>query len=316
MDEIVQGLCGSNWRNKTAYQTNADIKGILEEYYRFIRNLSFLVQEEIPEIISREAIWIAAAVITYNEHIRTGSRDIATYQFPQNVISTIAQSYNSANSKITCGQMAWRSCTDGLGEQPWSYLVDMGGVRRNSRRRLSYFGEFEYTQPEFHADFMVKTITGQISVKQLSEYIKNVYSPTFFKQLTPPLDASHSVEEMEQHARQMDYESLRAAAIDRGTSRPRVRMVTSRNYDRDPYISLYARERAQGICQLCHGDAPFKNNRDEPYLEIHHVIWLSQGGPDSVDNVTALCPNCHRKMHIVNDEKDVAYLQKMILSGK
>lgn len=33
-------------------------------------------------------------------------------------------------------------------------------------------------------------------------------------------------------------------------------------------------------------------------METHHVVWLSQGA-DSVDNTVALCPNCHRKMHIV-----------------
>lgn len=46
----------------------------------------------------------------------------------------------------------------------------------------------------------------------------------------------------------------------------------------------------------------------QPYLECHHIIWLSQNGADTLDNIVALCPNCHRKMHIVQDENDIKRL--------
>ena len=48
--------------------------------------------------------------------------------------------------------------------------------------------------------------------------------------------------------------------------------------------------------------APFYTKNNKPYLEAHHLKWLSKGGTDTIDNVVALCPNCHRKMHIVKDE--------------
>lgn len=35
----------------------------------------------------------------------------------------------------------------------------------------------------------------------------------------------------------------------------------------------------------------------EPYLEVHHVIPLSQNGEDTLENAEALCPNCHREKH-------------------
>ena len=130
------------------------------------------------------------------------------------------------------------------------------------------------------------------------------------------MDASHTVEEMTEHALQMDYDSLRAAAVGRSAMHPAQRIVTSNQYARDPYIAIYAKERAHGVCKRCHQNAPFCNSRNEPYLETHHIIWLSEGGADSVDNFVALCPNCHRKMHIVNDDADVRYLQKLVLSGK
>ncbi len=36
------------------------------------------------------------------------------------------------------------------------------------------------------------------------------------------------------------------------------------------------------------------------------------GGDDSLDNTVALCPNCHRKMHVVNDENDKAKLEQRV----
>jgi 5-methylcytosine-specific restriction enzyme A len=49
----------------------------------------------------------------------------------------------------------------------------------------------------------------------------------------------------------------------------------------------------------------------EPFLEIHHIKWLSNGGDDSIDNTVALCPNCHRKMHALNLQKDIISLRQI-----
>lgn len=51
--------------------------------------------------------------------------------------------------------------------------------------------------------------------------------------------------------------------------------------------------------------APFIDAKGEPYLEVHHIIWLSHGGADTIENTVALCPNCHRKMHILQSADDV-----------
>lgn len=90
------------------------------------------------------------------------------------------------------------------------------------------------------------------------------------------------------------------------------REVTSSLYVRDPYVAEYAKRRANGICQLCGQPAPFCDQKGRPYLESHHIEWLSQGGADTTSNTAALCPNCHKKMHIVNDPKDVQKLRTAI----
>lgn len=104
---------------------------------------------------------------------------------------------------------------------------------------------------------------------------------------------------------------LRSKAIQHSNS-GQLRAQTTSTFVRDRYVSDYAKQRAHGICQLCGRPAPFKDRDGKPYLESHHIIWLSNGGEDSIDNTVALCPNCHRKMHILNLEYDVNKLLKTI----
>lgn len=86
------------------------------------------------------------------------------------------------------------------------------------------------------------------------------------------------------------------------------RNTITKTYDRNQLIVQYAKYRSNGICELCNKEAPFRSNKDEPYLEVHHIKPLSENGEDSINNVVALCPNCHRKMHIVKDIKDIEKL--------
>lgn len=86
------------------------------------------------------------------------------------------------------------------------------------------------------------------------------------------------------------------------------KMKTKRN----PYISELAKRKASGICQLCGNPAPFKDIDGNPFLETHHIEWLSEGGQDIIENTVAICPNCHRKMHVLNLPKDVSLLKQKV----
>lgn len=87
-------------------------------------------------------------------------------------------------------------------------------------------------------------------------------------------------------------------------------------YNRDPYLKEMVKRFAKGKCQLCHKEAPFNDKNGRPYLEEHHVKKLADGGSDTIDNVVAICPNCHRKIHILNSKKDVAILEKIADQNK
>jgi 5-methylcytosine-specific restriction protein A len=89
------------------------------------------------------------------------------------------------------------------------------------------------------------------------------------------------------------------------------RKTFTNTYTRNPYIAAYTRRRAKARCELCGESAPFNDKNGRPYLESHHIKWLSKGGYDSVDNTTALCPNCHKRMHVVRSTEDIQILTKL-----
>ena len=66
---------------------------------------------------------------------------------------------------------------------------------------------------------------------------------------------------------------------------------------RDPAVHAWILKTAKGRCELCGSGAPFARPGGRPYLEIHHVDRLADGGSDVPTNAVALCPNCHREAH-------------------
>lgn len=113
----------------------------------------------------------------------------------------------------------------------------------------------------------------------------------------------------EREARRLSNEELekRAAFSKKGVG---VRETSSRAFERNTYVAELAKRKANGLCQLCENPAPFKNEAGNPFLETHHIEWLSQGGEDTIENTVALCPNCHRKMHILDSKSDRGKLRE------
>ncbi|UGA53694.1 HNH endonuclease [Vibrio sp. VB16] len=109
-------------------------------------------------------------------------------------------------------------------------------------------------------------------------------------------------------AKRLTLEELKALAGKGGTTATRYQQQST-SYERNVWVAELAKRLAKGQCQLCLQPAPFKNAKGEPYLETHHIVWLSKDGDDTAENTVALCPNCHKKMHIVDDAKDVEALK-------
>ena len=71
--------------------------------------------------------------------------------------------------------------------------------------------------------------------------------------------------------------------------------TTSKGRSTSTAVHSYAIQRSKGICESCDTPAPFETRNGTPYLEVHHLIPISKGGPDHPENVAAVCPNCHRR---------------------
>ena len=119
----------------------------------------------------------------------------------------------------------------------------------------------------------------------------------------PVLDIEEwAIEIMEKEAVTLSNTELyiRVKEVKRESSKPRT--VETKVYDRDPYLKELVKRIAEGKCQYCGETAPFIDKNGEPYLEEHHVTWLARGGSDTIDNVVAVCPNCHTKAHVLDDD--------------
>lgn len=95
------------------------------------------------------------------------------------------------------------------------------------------------------------------------------------------------------------------AVVPKGRKVPQRSARESSAFVRDPNVIGWVLNIAKGICELCDHPAPFRRKDGEPYLEVHHLRQLAEGGPDQVDNALALCPNCHRHFHHGHDRQSL-----------
>lgn len=82
---------------------------------------------------------------------------------------------------------------------------------------------------------------------------------------------------------------------------PRKLSSNAEQFLRDPLVRAWVLKQAKGVCECCNTPAPFFLENGEPYLEVHHVKFLAETGSDSTQNTVAVCPNCHRALHLSHE---------------
>ena len=93
----------------------------------------------------------------------------------------------------------------------------------------------------------------------------------------------------------------REAIIERAKKakgKPARRTVQREDFVRDPFVVAAALIRSVGECEMpkCTRDLFLKDD-GSPYLEVHHIHPLAEGGDDTLVNAAVLCPHCHRLLH-------------------
>ena len=96
-----------------------------------------------------------------------------------------------------------------------------------------------------------------------------------------------------------------------------VSKVQRTEFKRDLSIVKAALIRANGRCESpdC-STLLFKKKDGSFYLEVHHLVPLSKSGADSLTNVAALCPNCHRELHHGENAEEKTKLIQAIIEDK
>jgi 5-methylcytosine-specific restriction enzyme A len=136
----------------------------------------------------------------------------------------------------------------------------------------------------------------------VSEKIKNL---VFDKGIFPEPDFEPSSDEQILNTRTLRLRKRGISGIPLGQLKPKYTSTQTRDYLRDPRVRAWVLENASGVCELCGLPAPFLDSFQEPYLEVHHVLALAQGGSDTITNAVALCPNCHSRCHRSADREMV-----------
>ena len=133
-----------------------------------------------------------------------------------------------------------------------------------------------------------------------------------------PSDQVSTVEQPAEHDEIRTLQELRARAL--RSTRPveatewwqAVQLRRQRRAD----IREYVLRRADGVCELTGDPAPFSKSDGSPYLEVHHIKRLSDGGLDHPVNCAAITPNAHREIHFGAEGKQLDERLARIISMK
>lgn len=175
-------------------------------------------------------------------------------------------------------------------DSEWSRGYQAMGILHHLGLKASYKGLFSGKSIE--AVISVLVAAGD----NFSRVVEHLRAPT--DERTIAMALLQREESSELKAALLDTVEARRRRLAMAPPKPERVRVFSFAYKRNPDIVAEALFRAGGRCEQCTDPAPFMRASDgSPYLEVHHVRSLSDGGEDSLANVIALCPNCHREIH-------------------
>jgi hypothetical protein len=186
-------------------------------------------------------------------------------------------------------ELYWRKTADDPVQRVGVFRLDLAGLLRDGYIRL----ESEGSQDSDARLRFFRANDGSIYV-QTKQGKPRLPLPKKIQQ--PPVDLPNST-----------IDDIPFAPT--GSIVPGKTLTAGIRYQRDEKVRRFVIEQAKGICEYCR-ELGFLLPDGSHYLEAHHIISLAKQGPDTVDNVIALCPSDHREAHY--GKKAVAMENEMI----
>lgn len=136
----------------------------------------------------------------------------------------------------------------------------------------------------------IQTFLSQNTLFEIEEIKEDIIEPKIFYKDT-------TEEKILKISNQTVLENDIYAAISRKRNKSLI------DYLRSFYINNYSDELSKLIkCDCCLSNT-FLTKYNYPYIEFHHLIpFSSDFGPDHYLNLFGICPNCHRKLHVLSKE--------------
>ena len=124
--------------------------------------------------------------------------------------------------------------------------------------------------------------------------------PSGFSRDLAPTDDEHL---LRRRADQLRRSGLSGPPV--GNVNPTKTSRVSAEYVRDPAVVAWILEIAAGFCELC-GNEGYELDDGTRFLEVHHMIALTDGGPDVVSNAVGVCETCHGRLHRAKDRTQLS----------
>lgn len=191
---------------------------------------------------------------------------------------------------------------------------------------LLYAANDDVSRP-LAAYLMIITQVGPVTREAIQispNHVKNGHSPSLYivARTSPRTELvkvvqAHSIDLL---ARSSETQASRSDAVNdldqvpAGSIAPGKTALAGFTYERDSDVRAFVLKRAKGRCEYC-GQLGFLMEGGERFLEAHHIVSLAKQGPDTVENVIALCANDHREAHYGANKLEIERKMIHVLSA-
>jgi 5-methylcytosine-specific restriction enzyme A len=149
-----------------------------------------------------------------------------------------------------------------------------------------------------NADILGRSFQGHAAVRKLTESDHQILVE--FTRNLPVLEqvSFYPEDEVEAKLIHADLEEIdsfiKIQDFSREASRKKY-LYESLNITRSQKLSHQVRDLYKGKCQVC-GFDPLREYGFH-LCHAHHIVWLSRGGEDEMENLSLVCPNHHNAFH-------------------